>query len=483
MGVASLQNRTVNKDGPEADGDSPVSGLDSANPSPLAHAIVIGASTTGLACAAVAAQHFRRVTVLDRDQLPEQPVWRRGVPQGRHVHALLRGGQAVFDRYVPGLTDRLRKAGSVEVDMGSDVLWHHFGGWKARFHSGVSMLCQSKGFLEWHIRQQLALNPCIEFRSHCNVTGLNGGPDRITGVQLQDGRQLSGDLVIDASGRNSNTPRFLEQLGIAPPRQTQLPVDIWYASQIFAAASAPRDWRGMLIHSRPPATRTAALMPIEGGRWIVTLVGWQGDNPGSKQDAFLEWARGLPAPKLFDSIVDAEPLDRVWRWNFASNQRNHYEACQSFPDGLVVVGDANTSLNPIYGQGMSQGAIGARILDQCLTPTSGQTVANPLAGLGPRFHRCYGKFIDQCWMTSTTEDYSELAGQDGRAWYAPLLSRYLHRFTQLTWHNRDAAHAFYQVMHMEKSPTSLMRPGFLLRAMARPMPTPESPPSMHASQH
>ena len=431
------------------------------------HAIVIGASTTGLACAAAAAEHFSRVTVLDRDQLPNEPVWRRGVPQSRHVHALLRGGHDVFNRYFPGLGETLVGAGSVEVRMGSDIIWHHFGGWKAPCPSGVTMLCQTKGFLEWHIRQRLQAIPSVDIQSHQNVVALLGDASTVRGVVLQDGTHIDADLVIDCSGRNTLVPRLLEQLGATPPERTELPVDIWYASQIFRAPDVGQDWLGMLIHSRPPQTRTAALMPIEGGRWIVTLVGWQGDNPGSSPEAFMEWARGLPVPTLHDAIVDAEPLERVWRWNFASNQRYHYERCRNLPAGIVAVGDANTSLNPIYAQGMSQGAIGASILDESLSEYRGSSGEDWRRALGPRFHRRYGRFIDQCWMTSTTEDYGELRSA-GRAWYAPLLSDYLHRFTRLTWQDPAAARAFYQVMHMQKSPLSLMRPGFLLRALRAP---------------
>lgn len=428
-------------------------------------AVVIGAGTTGLAATAAAARHFRDVTTVERDQLPDQPVWRKGAAQSRHVHSLLKGGQNVFNHYFPGLTSDMVAHGAVEVDLGNDIIWHHSGGWKRRFASGVVMQCQSRGYLEWYARQRLTRYPNVSFRAHSAVDGYLMRQGRIAGVRLADGEQIEADLVIDASGRNSNSVPFLQSLGLPVPAISELKVDIGYSTQIFQPGPGARDWKGMLIHSRPPATRTAALMPIEGGRWIVTLVGWNGDLPGGDHDSFISWARGLPVPELYNAIVQAEPVDRVWRWLFPSNLRRHYERLQAPTDGLVVVGDANTSLNPIYGQGMSQGAIGASILDACLQQQREDVGAGELRGLSERFHRRYGRFIDECWMTSTTEDYGVLGGTTQRAWYAPLLAGFLHRFSELTWHDEPAARAFLDVMNMQASPATLLRPRMLWKVL------------------
>lgn len=436
------------------------------------HAIVIGAGTTGLAATAAAARHFGCVTTLERDALPDEPVWRKGAAQSRHVHSLLKGGQNVLNHYFPGLTPDMVANGAVEVDLGRDIIWHHSGGWKRRFTSGVVMQCQTRGYLEWYARQRLSRCPNVGFRGQSVVAGYLLSEGRIAGVRLADGSELVADLVIDASGRSSNTVTFLQQLGLPVPEISELKVDIGYSTQIFQPGPGARDWKGMLIHSRPPATRTAALMPIEGGRWIVTLVGWNGDLPGGDQDSFMAWARGLPVPELYDAIRHAEPVDRVWRWLFPSNLRRHYERLRALPDGLVVVGDANTSLNPIYAQGMSQGAIGASILDACLQRQRDELGPGELRGLGTRFHREYGHFIDECWMTSTTEDYGALGGSTRRAWYAPLLARFLHRFSELTWHDEAAARAFLEVMNLQRAPASLMRPDLLWKMLAQPRRSP-----------
>ncbi|MET9871173.1 monooxygenase, partial [Streptomyces sp. NPDC006386] len=53
------------------------------------HCVVLGAGIAGLFAARVLSGTFDRVTVVDRDTLPETDENRRGVPQGRHAHAIL----------------------------------------------------------------------------------------------------------------------------------------------------------------------------------------------------------------------------------------------------------------------------------------------------------------------------------------------------------------------------------------------------------
>jgi pimeloyl-ACP methyl ester carboxylesterase len=60
-------------------------------------AVVLGASMGGLLAARVLADFFRTVTVVERDELPDDPANRRGVPQGRHVHVLLPRGAQMLD--------------------------------------------------------------------------------------------------------------------------------------------------------------------------------------------------------------------------------------------------------------------------------------------------------------------------------------------------------------------------------------------------
>ncbi len=148
----------------------------------------------------------------------------------------------------PVTTDLLGK-GSVEVDMANDICWYHSGGWKKRFDSGLTMLCQTRGFLEFHLRERLLQLPNVTLLQNTKVTGYQATGKRITGVELAGGTTLDADLVIDASGRNSETPRHLSAMGFGSPEVSELKVDIGYSTTLFSPGDEFRDWKGMLIHS------------------------------------------------------------------------------------------------------------------------------------------------------------------------------------------------------------------------------------------
>ena len=75
------------------------------------HAVVLGAGMAGLLAARVLADAYGRVTVLDRDPLPDGTQPRRGVPQGRHAHLLVPRGAEILDGLFPGLLDDLAAEG------------------------------------------------------------------------------------------------------------------------------------------------------------------------------------------------------------------------------------------------------------------------------------------------------------------------------------------------------------------------------------
>ena len=95
------------------------------------HAIVIGASMAGLLAARVLSDHFEHVTVIERDQLPENEQARKGVPQGRHIHILLNKGASILSDLFPDLFPVLMQDGAIPVDRVADTRRYHFGVWKA----------------------------------------------------------------------------------------------------------------------------------------------------------------------------------------------------------------------------------------------------------------------------------------------------------------------------------------------------------------
>jgi 2-polyprenyl-6-methoxyphenol hydroxylase-like FAD-dependent oxidoreductase len=436
-------------------------------------AIVIGASITGLLASRALSEHFSSVTLIERDRFPEGPGFRRGLPQMRHVHVLLKQGERVIDDYFPGLLAELIAGGAYLIDMGGDLRWFNFGNWKTRFRSKVDFFCQSRGFLEWKIRQRVASLDGVRMLDDCDVAGYTlDTSGRISGVKIHRARgieeRLEAELVVDASGRGSRTPQWLDRLGFGIPTETEVGVDVGYASRFYRRPEkTPGDWTGLMIYPKPPGTRLGVLFPVEDNRWMVTLVGWFGDHPPLDDRGFLEFAASLPVPDLYRAIKDAEPVSPIAGHRFPSNRRRHYERMPRFPEGLVVLGDALCSFNPIYGQGMTTGALGVRLLDDSLQEQRRLGGRGKSGNFSRRFQRKIARLIDSPWLLTTTEDFRNSRTVGRRAWWTAALCWYTARIHQLTWNDRFAARRFLEVMHLTARPKALFHPYIVFRALTQ----------------
>ncbi len=444
--------------------------------------MVLGGSMAGLVAARVLSDHYRRVTLVERDRFPDGPLTRKGVPQIRHVHVLLKRGEIVLDGLFPGLLDELVEGGAHSIDMAGDTRWHHYGGWKVRFRSGMQFHCQSRPYLEWKVRARVAATAGVEMADGCDALGLglDAANKKIAGLRIRDGngdeRTVAADLVVDASGRGSRTSQWLESLGFPSPRESRVGVDVGYASRLYRPpAGTRRSWKALFIYHQAPGTRLAVIVPVENDLWMVTEVGWFRDYPPGDEQGFLDFARSLPAPDVYEAIRNAEPCSPIAVHRFPYNLRRHYERLASMPAGLVVLGDAFCSFNPIYGQGMTSAALGAATLGEILKETSGdgrkQTPGNvpqKRAGaetIGRRFHSRFGRILDGVWMQTTSEDLRFPQAEGKRAWWLGLANAYTARVYELSRTDPVVSRAFLEVMHLMQPPISLLRPAIVRRVL------------------
>lgn len=138
------------------------------------------------------------------------------------------------------------------------------------------------------------------------------------------------------------------------------------------------------------------MLAQEGNRWTVTLISHFGPSAPLDLDGFRAFAGTLPAPYIHQVIRDAEPVSEPASARFAASVRSRYENLARFPEGFLVFGDAISSFNPIYGQGMSVAALESGVLDRCLREGS--------ANLGPRFFRAAAKVVDIPWSIAVGND-------------------------------------------------------------------------------
>ncbi|MBO0791487.1 MAG: FAD-dependent oxidoreductase, partial [Ktedonobacteraceae bacterium] len=284
------------------------------------HALVIGASIAGLLAARSLADYFDQVTIVERDSLPEAPQVRKGIPQGRHVHGLLNRGMNIIGEFFPDIFQSLEADGALQLDVTKDVSWFHFGAWKQQFPGSLRMSVQSRPLLEYHVRRRLADQPNIRLLDNCEIFGLVSeahGRTRITGACLRhhdtsNEEDLMTNLVVDASGRGSQTPRWLTALSYPPVTETQIKIGVGYASRLYRRPEGISPNQLLFIYPEPPETkRLGILFPIEGNAWIATLSGYAQDNPPADETGFLTFARSLARPTLYNAIKDAEPLSPI----------------------------------------------------------------------------------------------------------------------------------------------------------------------------
>jgi 2-polyprenyl-6-methoxyphenol hydroxylase-like FAD-dependent oxidoreductase len=437
------------------------------------HALVIGGSIAGLLAARVLTEHFERVTLIERDLFPDGPEQRKGVPQGRHAHGLLTRGHQIIERLFPGITASLVKHDASILDIAADVTWYHFGGYKVRFPSDMTGPFMSRPLLEWEVRRRVLALPNLLHRDGCEARALlaSANRSRVIGVQFQGrgegeaAETLSADLVVDASGRGSQTPAWLESLGYARPDESVVKVNVGYASRFYRRriGDLPGTKAVYMAPMPPLETRGGALFPIERDRWIVSLMGWLGDHPPADERSFLEFARTLPASDIYDFVKDAEPLTEPILHKLPSNLRRRYEHMTRFPDGLVVLGDALCSFNPVYGQGMTASAMAADALAECLRQQWWDL--GTLRGFPRRFFRRAAKVIDTPWMLAAGEDFRFPGAEGVKPLGTDLINWYVGKLHRAATHDPKVYRGFLRVMSLIDAPSTLFRPRMLLRVL------------------
>jgi 2-polyprenyl-6-methoxyphenol hydroxylase-like FAD-dependent oxidoreductase len=433
---------------------------------PRDEAVVIGASIGGLLAARALADHFRIVTLLERDDLPAGAEHRKAITHGRHAHGLLAQGRTALEDLFPGLTDALHARGGLRGDLTGDVLWHVNGGPHLRFASGIEGLLVSRPLLEAEIRSRVLALPNVRVETGVEVRAL---------LSIADGRVVSGlrcasratpgqeterraDLVVDASGRGSRLPHWLKALGSEAPREERVKADLHYVTREYRRR--PGDVGGLnavVLPASPAQKRSAVLLAMEDDRWIMTLVGRGFDAPPSDEAGMRAFARSLATPEFAEIVERAEPVTAPLVYGFPFSQRRRYEQLQRFPRGLLAFGDSICSFNPVFGQGMTAAALEAGALRIAL------------AGNHPELARDFfaraARIVDIAWAVVT--------GADARIHNLPKYNGAMNRFTQgyidrvhrAARNDREVCVAFHRVANLMEAPPSLLKPRIALRVL------------------
>jgi 2-polyprenyl-6-methoxyphenol hydroxylase-like FAD-dependent oxidoreductase len=381
-------------------------------------AVVVGGGIGGLSVAGVLADHFEQVDVLERDRVPLSAESRPGTPQDRHAHLLLAGGSKALGEIFPGFERNLADAGAVPVKMAQELRFERadVGALPSRNLGMTDLICASRPLIESVLRRRVMALANVALRPRCRVTEIIGDAGVVRGVRFASASEqsstLDANLVVDASGRGALTLALLDALGWEQPTVTEIGVDLTYTTAVVAIPEHAPDWKVTATMADPPASALqAAMLPIEGDRWIVGIADRRGPVRIETWDSFLAALTRLITPTLYNALRHAEPPKGIRHHVFSTSQWKHFERLPRLPRGILPVADSLCRFNPIYGQGMSSAAKQARLLQVLLDGAA--TNADPVRAAQAGFMADVESVVQGPWNMSTGADlaFPEIRGE------------------------------------------------------------------------
>jgi 2-polyprenyl-6-methoxyphenol hydroxylase-like FAD-dependent oxidoreductase len=452
-------------------------------------AVVIGSGIGGMCAARVLSDRFERVTLIERDELPEGAAHRKGVPQSRHPHGLLDRGHRELSALFPGLDDSLRARGGLDMDAGLELATLQPYGWATRRHTGHQMLFASRLLIESVIRDRIKQNPRIQLAEGTEVTGLlfvPGATPRVTGVEtrrLSDASlgRIEADLIVDCSGASSRASEWLAQLGY-PEAEVEI-VDAQAAYSTCWYQMPPRDqrptswwWKGIFLNPSLKPTRTedyyfALTLPIEGDRFLLTLASWGGRELPADHGSFAALCAKLRSPIVAEALAISKPISPVFPRKGMRNVWRHYEKW-SGPAGFIGLADAVCAFNPVYAQGMTSATVCAQLLGQLVSEM------DPTAAEFPScFFKRQAEFVAQPWELSVARDRQALgAGQSAARSEGAFGGEAWERIMREGAGVPVIAEALFNVINLNRPPKSLTTDSEFLAAVNEIMQRPPKPP-------
>ncbi|ORB66000.1 FAD-binding oxidoreductase [Mycolicibacterium tusciae] len=438
-------------------------------------AVVIGGSIAGIAAAKVLTETFDRVIVLEKDGRHSRREGRPGAAQGWHLHHLLTAGQIELERIFPGIVDDMVAEGAFKVDMADQYRIRLGGTWKKPGTSDIQIVCAGRPLLEWCVRRRLDDEPRIEFRYEAEVGDLVYDRDAncVIGVAVdRDGvlDVVPAEFVVDASGKNTRIPEFLEHMGIGAPEVEQDIINCFY-STMHHHVPPERQWddKVMVIcyAYRPYEDTYAAQYYTDSSRTILStsLVAYNCYSPPRTAREFREFADLMPSPVVGENIDGLEPASPIYNFRYPNMLRLRYEKMRNLPRALLVVGDAYTSADPVSGLGMSLALKEVREMQLLLAKYG--------AGhhdLPRRYYRKISKMADTAWFVIREQNlrFDWIKGvRDKRPFYFGALTWYMDRVLELVHDDLDTYREFLAVVHLVKPPAALMMPKVAGRVLGK----------------
>jgi 2-polyprenyl-6-methoxyphenol hydroxylase-like FAD-dependent oxidoreductase len=446
------------------------------------HAIVIGGSIAGLLAARVLSDFFELVTVFERDDIGDQPCPRKGVPQGHQVHVILPRSQAAIQELFPGLLEEMVADGATIYDSGIGLAWIQNGCWFKPGFCDMPFVDCTRPFYETKVHRRVRALPNVAVRTrqfvHSIVPGENGA---IVGVECEnlntaERQRIDGDLVVDASGRATHAPRWLDALGFGAPPTEEVRIDLSYVGALY---EAPPDFRPaarlQALYPDPPVSWHGGLLQgVEGNRWKVAQWGLFGNHAPLDDAGFMEFSRSLASRELHDFLGVAQRVSGFRRIKIPLSRWYRYDRMRHFPGNFCIIGDAVSSLNPIYAQGMTKAAIHVMYLRDLLRRRVGSGTTTITELLRTSIPAVIER---QAWMTTVYGDLVYPQARGRRPSNFRFLTWYIRRIAELASTDLAARKAYQRAVFFEDRMYGLFRPRIFAKAMVYAASRPFVPPA------
>jgi len=388
------------------------------------HAVVIGGSIAGLCAARVLSDCYARVSVYERDELPSAPANRATVPQDRHLHMLMARGANEFEGLFPGLLKDMVAAGVPMLENRPDCI--HLGaaghvlGTGHTLRDEFTAYVPSRPHLEWQLRKRVQEidNVGIVRRSVAEPR-FDRARQRVTGVVLNpldqgDPEFVPAGLVVDAAGRGTRLPVWLEQWGYQRPVEATIDIGINYASQQFRMPEGLIAEKVVVAGASHDQSLGLGMLHYEDGIWVLTTFGVANAKPPRTFPEMLALADRLLPAHFNAALARAQPVGEPAYHAFPASRWRRYHKLDRFPAGIVPFGDAVASFNPTFGQGMTMTSLQAGHLRRAL-----QSRVDDLAR---ELNRATAKTTYPVWMMNAIGDITfHHAGTKARVpwWWRP----------------------------------------------------------------
>jgi 2-polyprenyl-6-methoxyphenol hydroxylase-like FAD-dependent oxidoreductase len=337
--------------------------------------VIAGGGMVGMAVACMLADDGHEVTVLERDAAPPPPEpgeafdgWaRRGVGQFRLAHWLHPRGTRILREQVPAAYAALDEHGGFHFNF-------------MRYVTGLTgsepdpdveqfdLLTGRRSTLEWAMAQAAEQHSGVTVRRGDAIDGFTVGDDvldqvpHVTGLRLAGGDTIDADLVIDATGRRSPTPEWLDAIGATAPIEESEDSGFAYYGRYFRSddGSHPAIMGPLLA---PYGSFSVLVLPADNGTWAATLYGLSDDKALRKVRDVEVYERVMQACPLHAHWIDGEPMtDIISMAGVVDRHRQFVVDGMPCATGVLTVGDASSCTNPSLGRGITIGLMHAEVL-------------------------------------------------------------------------------------------------------------------------